>query len=97
MEIADWRLQIDDLDRRLVELLNQRAAAARAIGRLKQSENLPIYEPVREREIYANVARENPGPLSDRQLAQVFERIIDVMRNFQKEQPAAGARNERRN
>ncbi|MGA3210092.1 MAG: chorismate mutase [Terriglobales bacterium] len=83
MEIADWRRQIDDLDRKLVDLLNQRAAAAREIGRLKQAANFAIYEPAREREIYANICRVNHGPLPDSKLIQVFERIVDVMRNFQ--------------
>ena len=49
MDIADWRKKIDDLDRKLVELLNQRAQAAVEIGRLKKNTDLPIYEPQRER------------------------------------------------
>ena len=32
MEIADWRNKIDELDRRLVDLLNERAQAAHEIG-----------------------------------------------------------------
>ena len=89
MQISDWRKIIDDLDCRLVELLNQRATAAREIGKIKQAADLPVYEPARERQIHANVCRANRGPLPDRELVQVFERIIDVMRNFQKEQSAA--------
>jgi chorismate mutase len=34
MDITDWRKKIDELDRKLVELLNQRAQAAHEIGRL---------------------------------------------------------------
>ncbi len=40
MDIADWRKKIDDLDRRLVELLSDRARAAVEIGRLKRDTNL---------------------------------------------------------
>src|ERR1700755_648215 len=32
MDISDWRTKIDALDLQIVELLNQRAEAARAIG-----------------------------------------------------------------
>ena len=32
MDIADWRKKIDELDRRLVELLSERARAAVEIG-----------------------------------------------------------------
>jgi chorismate mutase len=84
MDIADWRRQIDEVDRRLVELLNQRATAAREIGRLKRNTSMPIYEPVREKQIFENVCKVNQGPLPDSELRQVYERIIDVMRNIQK-------------
>ena len=34
MEIADWRVKIDELDRRLVELISERARCAVEIGKL---------------------------------------------------------------
>ncbi len=85
MDIADWRKKIDELDRRLVELLSERARAAVEIGRLKRNTNLPIYEPERERIVFENVQKMNPGPLPERDLVRIFERIMDVMRNIQKE------------
>jgi len=86
MDIADWRKEIDELDRRLVELLSERARAAVAIGRLKRHTNLPIYEPERERIVFENVQRVNQGPLPGRDLVRIFERIMDVMRNIQREE-----------
>ena len=85
MDIPDWRKKIDELDRRLVELLSERARAAVEIGRLKRNTNLPIYEPERERIVFENVQQMNQGPLPGRDLVRIFERIIDVMRNIQKE------------
>ncbi len=85
MDIAHWRNQIDDLDRRLVKLLSERACAAREIGLLKRNTSLPIYEPERERHVFEHVQQLNPGPLPGRDLVRIYERIIDVMRNFQKE------------
>ncbi|HXB20429.1 MAG TPA: chorismate mutase [Candidatus Solibacter sp.] len=84
MDIADWRKKIDELDLRLVDLLNQRAKAAQEIGRLKRNTSLPIYEPEREKVIFENVRKANQGPLPDGELRHVYERIIDVMRNIQK-------------
>ena len=83
MDIADWRKKIDDLDRRLVELLNARALAAKEIGKLKQNTNMPIYEPDRERVIHENVRKHNRGPLPEKDLKDIYERIIDVMRRLQ--------------
>src|SRR5437879_12945432 len=84
MDIADWRKKIDELDRRLVELLSERAQAAQEIGRLKRNTNLPIYEPDRERIVFSNVQELNQGPLHDRDLVRIFERVMDVTRNLQK-------------
>lgn len=91
MDIADWRKKIDELDRRLVELLGERARAAVEIGRLKRNTSLPIYEPERERIVFENVQRMNQGPLPGRELVRIFERIMDVMRNIQKEGIGAAA------
>jgi chorismate mutase len=86
MTIADWRRKIDELDRKLVEILNERARAAQEIGKLKRNTNMPIYEPDREKIIFENVRKASNGPLPESELRQVFERIIDVMRNIQKVQ-----------
>jgi chorismate mutase len=86
MDISDWRKKIDDLDSMLVDLLNQRAHAAQEIGRLKRQSGMPIYEPKREQEIFENVSRLSSGPLKGRHLVQIYERVIDVMRNLQKEE-----------
>jgi chorismate mutase-like protein len=86
MDIEDWRKKIDELDRKLVQLLSERARAAVEIGRLKRNTNLPVYEPDRERIVFSNVQQANPGPLPGRDLVRIYERIIDVMRNVQKEE-----------
>ena len=86
MDIADWRKKIDELDGRLVELLSERARAAQEIGRLKRNTNMPIYEPDREGIVFSNVQKMNRGPLPGRDLVRIYERIMDVMRNIQKEE-----------
>jgi chorismate mutase-like protein len=92
MDIADWRNKIDELDRKLVELLNQRAEAAHEIGRLKRDGSLPIYEPDRERMVFSNVQKMSKGPLTSRDIVQIYERIMDVMRHIQKEEIAPDAK-----
>ena len=83
MDIADWRKKIDELDHKLVQLINERATCAVEIGKLKQNSAMPVYEPDRERIIFDNIAQMNHGPLSQIQLRQVYERLIDVMRQVQ--------------
>ena len=88
MDIADWRRKIDDLDRRLVQLLNERAQCAHEIGKLKRNSRMPIYEPDREKLIFENIKRDNAGPLSEVQLRMIYERLVDVMRQIQREEMA---------
>lgn len=89
MEIGDWRIRIDALDLQIVELLNQRAEAARAIGKLKESTDLPIYEPNREQIIFDNVRSHNRGPLPDSELVFIYQRVIAVMRCLQRNELAS--------
>jgi chorismate mutase len=80
MSLSDWRRRIDELDRKLVELLNERSKCALEIGKLKKEAKLPLYQPDRESEVLANAERNNQGPLSDAAIRRLFERIIDEAR-----------------
>jgi chorismate mutase-like protein len=80
MNLSDLRRRIDEVDKKLVELLNERSRCALEIGKLKQSANIPLYQPDRENEVIANAERHNPGPLSDAAIRRLFERIIDEAR-----------------
>ncbi len=89
MTIEELRVRIDALDRQLVELLSERARAALMIGHLKVATSLPVYEPAREKVIFANVRAANKGPLPDIELTHIYERIIDVMRSLQRDELAS--------
>jgi chorismate mutase-like protein len=88
MDIADWRKKIDEIDRKLVQLVSERARAAHEIGKLKRGLAMPIYEPDRERAVFDHVQKVNPGPLPDRDLLRIYERIMDIMRQIQQEEIA---------
>jgi len=83
MTIEDWRAKIDALDRRLVELLSERAQCALAVGKIKNSNNMEVFDPERERQIMLNILRENKGPLDDDALRRIFERVIDECRRIE--------------
>ena len=80
MDISDWRRRIDELDKQLVTLLNERSRCAAEIGKLKQAAGEPVYQPAREREVLHRVQEMNGGPLSNEQLKRLFERIVDEAR-----------------
>jgi len=82
--IEDWRRRIDEIDQRLVELLNERSQCAMEIGHIKQAENLPLYQPEREKQVLANAAGYNRGPLPDTAIMRLFERILDEARSVER-------------
>jgi chorismate mutase len=84
VRLDECRMLIDDVDRRLVTLLNERTQVVEEIGRVKRTCDLPIYEPKREEQVFANVTGANHGPMSSDALRRIFERIIDEMRKIQR-------------
>jgi chorismate mutase len=89
MTIEELRMRMDVLDRQLVELISERARVAQMIGHLKAGLSLPVYEPDREKIVYANVRAANKGPLPDIEMTHIYERILDVMRALQKNELAS--------
>jgi chorismate mutase-like protein len=84
MTIEDWRRKIDDIDRKLVELLNERSKCAIEIGKIKKTQNLRVHDPEREREVLKLVNEANAGPLNTEGLQRLFERIMDECRQVER-------------
>lgn len=82
--VEDWRRKIDEIDRRLVELLNERSRCVVEIGRIKQASGEALYQPDRERQVLDGVANANPGPLPDAAIRRLFERILDEARSVER-------------
>jgi len=83
--IDDWRIKIDEIDQKLVELLNERAHYADEIGKIKEQLGLEAYSPKREKEVLENILKYNKGPLNNLALRRLFERIIDESRKLERE------------
>ena len=74
------RERIDGIDRRLRALLNERAACAKEVARIKAqapTAKAPVYyRPEREAQVLARLRAENEGPLSDDHIERLFREII---------------------
>ena len=84
-DIDGWRKRIDELDAKLVELLNERSRCVAEIGHLKRKTGDSIYQPDREREILERLQALNRGPLRNEALKRLFERILDEARALEQE------------
>jgi chorismate mutase-like protein len=82
--VDGWRAKIDEIDRRLVELLNERSRCVLEIGRIKQTTGEALYQPDREKQVLDGVVQANPGPLPDGAIRRLFERILDEARSVER-------------
>jgi chorismate mutase len=82
--LEDWRRKIDDIDRRLVQLLNERSRCVVEIGHIKQLSGDALYQPDREKQVLEGVVQANPGPLPDAAIRRLFERILDEARSVER-------------
>jgi len=80
------RKRIDDLDRRIVKLLNERAETAILIGERKRKNDEPIFAPDREEKVLRRVTAETAkhGVLSARGIRNIFSEIISACRSAEK-------------
>jgi chorismate mutase-like protein len=83
--IDHWRDKIDAIDKKLVELLNERAHCADEIGKIKETLGMEAYSPQREKEVLDNIIKHNRGPLDSVALRRLFERIIDESRKLERD------------
>ncbi len=84
-DLEALRNQIDELDRRIVELLNARAEVVVKVGRVKQASGSQIYAPDREKAVLDKVAGLNKGPLPQRTLQAIYREMMSG--SFALEQP----------
>lgn len=80
MKISILRRKIDQIDSRILALLNRRAELVTAIGEEKAKAKLDLHVPQREEEIFARLIREHRGHFPRRAIRPVFREIISACR-----------------
>jgi chorismate mutase / prephenate dehydratase len=88
-DLAQLRTEIDAVDRELLALLNKRAGFANEVGELKRAEGSPVYRPEREAQVINNLLSTNPGPLKDRNVANIWREIMSACRALEAPQRVA--------
>ena len=76
-------MRIDELDRDLVDLLNEWASCTAEIAAIKMVLGVAVYQPEREEHVVAHANSVNDGPLAWEALTRVFQRIIEETRQFE--------------
>jgi chorismate mutase / prephenate dehydratase len=90
-ELRDLRERIDRLDRRIVELLNERAELTKAVGEEKlRLGRRAIRDAAREREVLLRVSIANEGPLPQADLLSIYRRLIASARALEARERGRG-------
>ncbi|MEI6971233.1 MAG: prephenate dehydratase [bacterium] len=76
MTLEELRKQINEVDQKLVALLNERTRTAVEIGKIKESQGLEPYDPGREKKVLERVAGLNHGPLDSTSLKAIYREIM---------------------
>jgi chorismate mutase/prephenate dehydratase len=79
-ELKRKRKEIDLIDRKLLDLLNQRLRIALEIGSIKKERGEKIYNPKREKEVLERLTTRNKGPLKEKDLKKIFKTIMSMCR-----------------
>jgi len=80
-DIGDLRADIDDIDLKIVSLLERRTCVASRIGKLKRSRSLPVVSNARELEVLRRCTE--ISILQPKEIESVFRTIIAVSKNYQ--------------
>jgi chorismate mutase len=81
--IHEFRNRIDEIDTKILILINERLELALKIGRHKKENDAPIVDRTRESSIIKRLCALNRGPMDEGQLQKLFLQIIAVSREIQ--------------
>ena len=84
-DLSDWRREIDELDRQIVALLNERAECVLNLAPLKRQRRIDILDSSREDAVMRNLHQANSGPLPDEAVEAIFRAVMAAMRELQRE------------
>ena len=82
-KLKGFRGQIDSIDSRILEMLNERASVALQIGATKREAGLPVVELSRERAVIEGMGSRNAGPLSNDAIERIYTAVMLEMRRLQ--------------
>ncbi|NNE27317.1 MAG: chorismate mutase, partial [Saprospiraceae bacterium] len=76
MSLNSFRKKIDQIDAKVIKLLNERAELSQSIGNKKLKSNTGIYAPHREKQVFDNIKKLNEGPMSKEAFEAIYREIM---------------------
>lgn len=76
LNLDELRNQVDGLNTKILDLINERTEIVQEIGRVKEKQGVNRYDPIREREMLNFLKAYNKGPLPNGVMEQIFKGIF---------------------
>ena len=76
MHLDNSRRKIDRIDKKIVDILNERAKESLKIRRIKKRLKKGIFTPRREKDVYKKVLKRSKGPLSPGSIKAIYREIM---------------------
>ena len=82
--LATYRQQIDSIDQRLVQLIQERARVVQQVGAIKQEAHIPVTDTSREQVVIQKAEnRGKGGPLPPEAVGRIYQKLVEEMRNWE--------------
>jgi chorismate mutase len=78
--VVQLREKITEIDRALVETVNERLRLVEQLWRYKEEHDLALRDPAREEWMLRYQTRANRGPLSAKGLAELYALVLELTR-----------------
>lgn len=83
LDLEALRREIDAVDQQILKLLHARVRLVMQVGEYKRERGIPVYDPVRERQLLERLSRAAEPPLDGDTIRRVFERLVDESRRIE--------------
>lgn len=84
MDLDKLRKRINEIDRQLIDILNERTEVVQQIGRYKYEQGMSFYAPHREQEVFKKITEMNEGPMPDHALHAIYREIMSSSLHLEK-------------
>ena len=78
MNLSQIRVKIDELDQKIISLLNERTGLTLEVGKVKSESGQEVYAPERETAIYNKIEALAQGPLPKDALKSIYREIMSA-------------------
>ncbi|AJH79602.1 bifunctional 3-deoxy-7-phosphoheptulonate synthase/chorismate mutase [Heyndrickxia coagulans] len=84
-ELEQLRKEVEEVNLKLLELINKRGELVQEIGKLKEAQGVSRYDPIREREMLNAIIEHHDGPFETSTIEHLFKEIFKAALELQED------------